>query len=315
MSNANNEISTWIAQVREEEIHKAGNAQGLIDWYNAGADGQINWGSPGDFDACVSIAGKHLDNPEGFCQLRHIDATGEPAGKAGGEVSKADEPNYAKLISDRKGEPTDKELYARVKAEAKSKFNVYPSAVANGWVVQEYKRRGGKYSKHVAKADSVSATYTPSAQHSIESAEDSARKGDQLRKDERWDSAKFAHTFSASKYRQGASQERSSNHPNASSNADVLEAKANEQDQMSALCDQMAHGEQNSPAEINKYENPPFKRGKQDWGYLDPAENVLLPDVVAELEDEDESSSSTDHIQPISVAYVQGTQADATPKK
>ena len=36
-------------------------------------------------------------------------------------------------------------LYARVKAEAKKKFKVYPSAYANGWLVQEYKRRGGTY--------------------------------------------------------------------------------------------------------------------------------------------------------------------------
>ena len=41
--------------------------------------------------------------------------------------------------------PTDKALYARVKAAAKKKFKVYPSAYANGWLVQEYKRRGGKY--------------------------------------------------------------------------------------------------------------------------------------------------------------------------
>jgi hypothetical protein len=33
----------------------------------------------------VAIASEHLDNPEGFCQLRHMDATGEPAGKASGE--------------------------------------------------------------------------------------------------------------------------------------------------------------------------------------------------------------------------------------
>ena len=44
-----------------------------------------------------------------------------------------------------KNVPTNKELYARVKAEAKQKFDVYPSAYANGWLVQEYKRRGGKY--------------------------------------------------------------------------------------------------------------------------------------------------------------------------
>jgi hypothetical protein len=52
---------------------------------------------------------------------------------------------YEDVIGSRKGEPADKELYARVVAEAKRKFDTYPSAYANGWVVQEYKRRGGKY--------------------------------------------------------------------------------------------------------------------------------------------------------------------------
>ena len=41
--------------------------------------------------------------------------------------------------------PTDPELYARVKAEAKKKFKVYPSAYANAWLVREYKKRGGGY--------------------------------------------------------------------------------------------------------------------------------------------------------------------------
>ena len=41
--------------------------------------------------------------------------------------------------------PTNKALYNRVKAEAKRKFKVYPSAYANGWLVREYKKRGGGY--------------------------------------------------------------------------------------------------------------------------------------------------------------------------
>lgn len=41
--------------------------------------------------------------------------------------------------------PTNPELYARVKAAAKKKFDVYPSAYANAWLVREYKKRGGKY--------------------------------------------------------------------------------------------------------------------------------------------------------------------------
>ena len=41
--------------------------------------------------------------------------------------------------------PTNPTLYARVKAEAKRKFKVYPSAYANGWLVRTYKKRGGGY--------------------------------------------------------------------------------------------------------------------------------------------------------------------------
>ena len=36
--------------------------------------------------------------------------------------------------------PTNKALYAKVKAEAKRKFDVYPSAYANAWLVRTYKK-------------------------------------------------------------------------------------------------------------------------------------------------------------------------------
>ena len=41
--------------------------------------------------------------------------------------------------------PTNPKLYAQVKAETKSKFDVYPSAYANAYLVRTYKKRGGKY--------------------------------------------------------------------------------------------------------------------------------------------------------------------------
>ena len=41
--------------------------------------------------------------------------------------------------------PKNPALYARVKAEAKKKFKVYPSAYANAWLVRTYKKRGGRY--------------------------------------------------------------------------------------------------------------------------------------------------------------------------
>ena len=44
-----------------------------------------------------------------------------------------------------KAVPTNPALYNRVKAEAKRKFDVYPSAYANAWLVRTYKKRGGGY--------------------------------------------------------------------------------------------------------------------------------------------------------------------------
>ena len=62
-------------------------------------------------------------------------------------VEKAKKPNYSEIIEPRRGgsDPANPKLYARVVQAAKDKFDVYPSAVANSWVVQEYKRRGGTY--------------------------------------------------------------------------------------------------------------------------------------------------------------------------
>ena len=41
--------------------------------------------------------------------------------------------------------PANPALYAKVKAQAKRKFKVWPSAYGSGWLVKEYKRRGGTY--------------------------------------------------------------------------------------------------------------------------------------------------------------------------
>lgn len=43
----------------------------------------------------------------------------------------------------RKPKPTNPSLWARAKAAARSKFDVYPSAYANGWAARWYKSKGG----------------------------------------------------------------------------------------------------------------------------------------------------------------------------
>jgi hypothetical protein len=208
----------------EIQIHKAGNGEALINWYNNGANGQIDWGSEGDFDACVAIAGKYLDNPQGFCQLRHIDATGEPAGKASGEIGKA--------------------------APFSGRFAYAPS--------------------------NRTQTY-------IEQARSCAERAEGFRRLQKWESAAFAHNDASDAYRKAAMGE-------TDGNAEILNAQADAQDRLAKYCEFLDHTPQNSPAEIGKahgnvpaypgtsYENPPFKAGSQDWGWLGEGLSTKTPE-------------------------------------
>ena len=54
-------------------------------------------------------------------------------------------PSYVKELKKSGSKPKNPKLYASVKAEAKRKFKVYPSAYANAWLVRTYKKRGGTY--------------------------------------------------------------------------------------------------------------------------------------------------------------------------
>jgi len=96
-------------------------------------------------------------------------------------TEKADKPDYAAIIPERKGEPADKDLYATVIAAAKQKFDVYPSAVANAWVSQEYKKRGGKYKTTTKKDKSMLAEIIKELQADSakfdQASYDAARKG------------------------------------------------------------------------------------------------------------------------------------------
>jgi len=50
-------------------------------------------------------------------------------------------------IDESKNCPTDPAKWAASKAAAKSKFDVYPSAYANGWAAKNYKSKGGGWKK------------------------------------------------------------------------------------------------------------------------------------------------------------------------
>ena len=50
-----------------------------------------------------------------------------------------------KSTTKKRNVPTNKKLYARIKAKTKRKFAVYPSAYANAYLVRMYKKAGGRY--------------------------------------------------------------------------------------------------------------------------------------------------------------------------
>lgn len=61
-------------------------ARHLIEWYNSGADGRIDWGQHGkggDFYQCVAVASEHMspEKAKGFCANRHHDVTGQWPGE------------------------------------------------------------------------------------------------------------------------------------------------------------------------------------------------------------------------------------------
>jgi len=54
-------------------------------------------------------------------------------------------------VFEEENKPTNPSLWAKMKAKAKAKFDVYPSAYANGWAAKEYKKAGGGW-KTVSEA-------------------------------------------------------------------------------------------------------------------------------------------------------------------
>ena len=84
---------------------------------------------------------------------RKADPNPERHGKPIDVTSKVNE-NMEQL--NEKNKPTNPELWARAIAQAKAKFDVYPSAYANGWASKWYKEHGGDW-KTVSEAKKVSS--------------------------------------------------------------------------------------------------------------------------------------------------------------
>lgn len=61
-------------------------------------------------------------------------------------------------VLNEKNVPTNPSLWSKMKSRAKAKFDVYPSAYANGWAAKEYKKAGGKW-KSVSEEIEIQDAY------------------------------------------------------------------------------------------------------------------------------------------------------------
>ena len=89
------------------------------------------------------------NNPKGFSQKAHC--AGRKARQAG-KSTKSKSVNEMTIEEKlelflEKNCPTDKGKWAASLAAARSKFDVYPSAYANGWAAKNYKSKGGGWRK------------------------------------------------------------------------------------------------------------------------------------------------------------------------
>jgi hypothetical protein len=92
--------------------------------------------------AAVASKRKHDPNPERKGEPINVSNFGK--GKISEDMEQLDEKNV----------PTSPEKWAQAKAQAKAKFDVYPSAYANGWAAKKYKEMGGGWkSVNEAKKD------------------------------------------------------------------------------------------------------------------------------------------------------------------
>jgi hypothetical protein len=105
-------------------------------------------------DTLKSYAGKVIDKtrtmPQGEKKQKHLIGLERSMDKMKKEETELEEKN----------EPTNPELWSRAKALAKSKFDVYPSAYANGWASKWYKSKGGGW-RTVSEAKDDNLPFKP----------------------------------------------------------------------------------------------------------------------------------------------------------
>ena len=79
-----------------------------------------------------------------YKEIKEAVSAAQQAAIAISKKEKGEKPKKEEYI-DEKNVPNNPKLWSRAKALAKQKFDVYPSAYANGWAAKWYKSKGGTW--------------------------------------------------------------------------------------------------------------------------------------------------------------------------
>jgi hypothetical protein len=151
-------------------------SEDLRKWFGKGPEGSTTGGGWDRYNTKGEKVGKCGDSKEGdayaaclskekaaklgkdgiasFVKRKRAAQSDAGDAKKGGEQKKGQKPTFVKTGASEgleekinlfleKNVPTDPAKWAASKAAAKRKFDVYPSAYANGWAAKNYKAKGG----------------------------------------------------------------------------------------------------------------------------------------------------------------------------
>ena len=153
----NEDLRKWFGKGGEGSATGGG-----WDRYNSNGEkaGKCGDSEKGDaYAACLSkekAAKLGKDGIAAFVKRKRAAQSDAGDSKKGGEKSKGQKPTFVKTGASKgleeklnlfleKNVPTDPAKWAASIAAAKRKFDVYPSAYANGWASKDYKSKGGDW--------------------------------------------------------------------------------------------------------------------------------------------------------------------------
>jgi hypothetical protein len=148
-------------RLRKEDLRKWFGKGKKGDWIRVGTDGEIKGDcarEPGEGKPkCMPRDKAHSMSKKDRASAARRKRAADPQTDRPGTGNK---PIMVKTDKKKKNEsiemteknvPTNPALWSRIKAQAKSKFDVYPSAYANGWAAKKYKAAGGGWKTESVK--------------------------------------------------------------------------------------------------------------------------------------------------------------------